>query len=85
MTDNDYPTLVINDDGPKPTKKSLEDRWPQVAYDLEVARIKAERRARYAAETDGLYFEAMRADGNLDAWNAGTAQIRSELPYPEKP
>jgi hypothetical protein len=85
MTDNDYSTLVMNDEGPKPTKKSLEDRWPQVAYDLEKARVKAERRARYAAETDGLYFDAMRGDGNLDAWNAATAQIRADLPYPEAP
>jgi hypothetical protein len=82
MTDNDYATLVMNDDGPKPTKKSLEDRYPQVAYEFEMARIKAERRALYAAETDGLYFEAMRGDGNLDAWNAATAQIRADLPYP---
>jgi hypothetical protein len=85
MTDNDYSTLVMGDDGPKPTKKSLEDRYPQVAYELEVARIKAERRARYAAETDGLYFEAIRGDSNLDAWNAATAHIRADLPYPEAP
>jgi hypothetical protein len=85
MTDNDYATLVMGDDGPKPTKKSLEDRYPTVAYELEKARIEAERRARYQAETDGLYFEAIRGDGNLDAWNAATAQIRADLPYPEAP
>ncbi len=85
MTDNDYATLVMGDDGPKPTKKSLEDRYPQVAYELEHARIEAERRARYQAETDGLYFDAMRGDGNLDAWNAATAAIRADLPYPEPP
>jgi hypothetical protein len=85
MSDNDYSTLVMGDDGPKPTKKSLEDRYPQVAYELERAAVEAARRARYQAETDGLYFEAMRGDGNLDAWNAATAQIRADLPYPEAP
>ena len=85
ITDNDYSTLDWQDDSPKPTKKTLDNAWPQVQYDNEVARIKAERRARYAAETDGLYFEAMRGDGNLDAWNAATAQIRADLPYPEAP
>jgi hypothetical protein len=85
MTDNDYAKLVMHDDGPKPTKKSLEDRYPQVAYQLEVAAVEAARRARYQAETDGLYFEAMRGDGNLDAWNAAVAQIRAELPKPEAP
>ena len=82
---NDYAGLTWLDDSPKPTKKTLDDAWPQVEYDREVARIQAERRARYAAETDGLYFEAMRGDGNLDAWNAATAQIRADLPYPEAP
>jgi hypothetical protein len=80
-----YSGLTWLDDSPKPTQKTLDDAWPQVQYDREVARIKAERRARYAAETDGIYFEAMRGDGNLDAWNAATAQIRADLPYPPAP
>jgi len=82
---DDYAGLTWLDDSPKPTKKTLDDAWPQVQYDNEVAAIKAERRARYAAETDGLYFEAMRGDGNLDEWNAATAQVRADLPYPESP
>ncbi len=86
MTDNDYATLVMTDDGPKPTKKSLEDRYPQVAYELEVKRIEAERRARYQAETDGLYFAAMREDNpTLAAWRAAVDQIKADLPYPEAP
>ena len=85
INDNDYSTLVMGDDGPKPTKKSLDDRWTQVEYELAKARIESARRARYQAETDGLYFEAMRGDGNLDAWKAATAAIRADLPYPEAP
>ena len=85
LVGEDYAGLTWLDDSPKPTKKTLDDAWPQVQYDNEVAAIKAERRARYAAETDGLYFDAMRGDGNLDAWNAATAQIRADLPYPEAP
>jgi len=82
---NDYAGLTWLDDSPKPTKKTLDDAWPQVEYDREHARIEAARRARYQAETDGLYFDAMRGDGNLDAWNAATAQIRADLPYPVAP
>jgi len=85
LNGDDYAGLTWLDDSPKPTKKTLDDAWPQVQYDNEHARIEAERRARYQAETDGLYFEAMRGDGNLDAWNAATAQIRADLPYPEAP
>jgi hypothetical protein len=86
MTDNDYSTLVMNDDGPKPTKKSLEDRYPTIAYQVECAAIEAARRARYQAETDGLYFAAMREDTpTLAAWQAAVDQIKAELPYPEAP
>jgi hypothetical protein len=86
MTNNDYSTLVMADDGPKPTKKSLEDRYPQVAYELERAAVEAARRARYQAETDGLYFDAMREDTpSLAAWRAAVDQIKADLPYPEAP
>jgi len=81
----DYEGLTWLEKSPKPTKKTLDDAWPQVQYDNEVALIRAQRRARYAVETDGLYFEAMRGDGNLDAWKAATEKIRAELPYPEMP
>jgi hypothetical protein len=65
--------------------KRLDAAWPQVQYDREHAAVEAARLARYQAETDGLYFDAIRGDGNLDAWNAATAQIRADLPYPEAP
>jgi hypothetical protein len=82
MVNNDYATLDWQSDDPKPTKKTLDDAWPQVEHDREVARIQAERRARYAAETDGLYFEAQREGGDLTAWQAAVDQIKADLPYP---
>jgi hypothetical protein len=85
IINNDYATLVIHDDGPKPTKKSLEDRYPAVAYQLEYAAVQAARRARYQAETDGLFFAAQREGGDLTAWQAAVEQIKAELPYPEAP
>ena len=85
LNGNDYAGLTWLDESPKPTKKTLDDAWPQVEYDRQVAEVEAARRARYQAETDGLYFEAQRGDGNLDAWNAAVAQIRADLPKPEAP
>ena len=82
---DDYAGLTWLDDSPKPTKKTLDDAWPQVEYDRDRAAVEQARRARYQSETDGLYFEAMRGDGNLDAWNAAVAQIRADLPKPEAP
>jgi hypothetical protein len=85
MTDNDYSTLEMHDDGPKPTKKSLEDRYAQVAYEMEKAAVEQARRARYQAETDGMFFAEQRDGGDLTAWTAAVNQIKADLPYPEEP
>ena len=84
---DDYAGLTWLDDSPKPTKKTLDDAWPQVQYDLEVARIKSERGARYRNETDPMFFRWQRnEDGvTLADWEAACQQIRDDLPYPEAP
>jgi hypothetical protein len=82
---DDYAGLTWLDDSPKPTKKTLDDAWPQVQYDRDHAAVEAARRARYQADTDGLYFHAIRNDEPLDAWNAAVAAIKADLPYPEAP
>jgi hypothetical protein len=82
---DDYAGLTWLDDSPKPTKKTLDDAWPQVQYDREHAAVEEARRARYQAETDGLYFHAIRDDEPLDAWKAAVAAIKADLPYPEEP
>jgi hypothetical protein len=85
LNDNDYATLEWYSDSPKPTKKTLDDAWPQVDYDNQYAAVEAERRARYQADTDGLYFHAIRHDEPLDAWKAAVAAIKADLPYPAAP
>ena len=82
----DYTALDWLDESPKPTKKTLDAAWPQVAYELEYAAVESARRARYQAETDGLYFAAMREDSpTLAAWIAAVDQIKADLPYPVQP
>jgi hypothetical protein len=80
-----YEGLTWLDDSPKPTKKMLDDAWPQVQYDREHARVEAARRARYQAETDGMFFAAQRDGGDLTAWQAAVDQIKADLPYPTPP
>jgi hypothetical protein len=83
----DYAGLTWLDDSPKPTKKTLDDAWPAVQHDLEVAAIRAERHRRYLAETDPLFMKAQRdEDGaTLDGWKAAVAAIKADLPYPAAP
>ena len=85
MTNNDYATLDWRSDDPKPTKKTLDDAWPQVQYERECAQVEQARRARYQAETDGIYMAAVREDLALDDWKAAVAAIKADLPYPEPP
>jgi hypothetical protein len=83
MTNNDYSTLDWQSDDPKPTKKTLDDAWPQVQYDREYAAVEAQRRARYQSETDGMFFAAQRDGGDLTEWQAAVDAIKADLPYPE--
>ena len=86
LVDNDYTTLEWHSDSPKPTKKTLDDAWPQVEHDLTVTRIRAERHRRYLAETDPLFMKAQRdeEDGvTMADWKAAVAAIKAELIYPE--
>ena len=85
LNGEDYAGLTWLDDSPKPTKKTLDDAWPQVQYDRDHAAVEAARRARYQAETDGLFFAAQRDGTPLDAWKAAVDQIKADLPYPEEP
>jgi hypothetical protein len=84
LSGDTYDGLTWLDDSPKPTKKKLDDAWPQVQHDLEVARIRAERANRYNAETDPIYLKVQRGeDGHtLESWKAAVDAIRADLPYP---
>ena len=82
---DDYSTLVMLDDGPKPTKAALESRHDAVAAELETKQIEAARRARYQTETDGMFFAAQRDGGDLTAWQAAVDAIKADLPYPAEP
>jgi hypothetical protein len=82
LNNNDYATLEWYSDSPKPTKKTLDDAWPEVQWDRDHAAVEAARRARYQAETDGVFFAAQRDGGDLTAWQAAVDQIKADLPYP---
>ena len=85
LNGDDYAGLTWLSDDPKPTKKTLDDAWPQVQYDREYKQVQEARRARYQAETDGIYMAAVRDGLPLDDWKAAVAAIKADLPYPEPP
>ena len=87
LNGNDYATLTMHDDGPKPTKAKLDSLWPKVERDVELDSIRAAREARYRHETDPMFMKVQRGEDGvtLDDWKAAVEQIRADLPYPEEP
>lgn len=49
LNGNDYATLIMHDDGQKPTKKTLDDKWMQVQHDVKWDAVRSERDRRLAA------------------------------------
>ena len=84
INNNDYATLEWYSDSPKPTKKTLDDAWPQVEYEQQLAAVKAARQARYQAETDPMFMKVQRAEDGvtLEDWKAAVDAIRADLPEP---
>ena len=91
LNGNDYASLIMHDDGPKPTKKTLDDKWAQVQHDVKWDAVRAERDRRLVA-CDWTQV----ADAPVDqvAWAAYRQQLR-DIPqdyndadlvvWPEKP
>jgi hypothetical protein len=82
---DDYAGLTWLDDSKMPTQSELDAAWPQVQYEREYAAVEAQRRARYQAETDGMFFAAQRENGDLTEWTAAVDAIKADLPYPTAP
>lgn len=65
--------------------------WLAQQQEAEIARIKAEREARFRVETDDLHWKALELEkAGQDAsaawkdWLAAKEAVRKELPYPEE-
>jgi hypothetical protein len=80
-----YADIEWQDERPQPSQAECDAIWPQAHYELEHARVEQARRQRYTNETDGIFFAAQRADGDLTEWKAAVDAIKAELPYPVAP
>ena len=85
LNNNDYSTLVWLSDGTPPTQAQLDAQWPAVAYQQQVAQVKATRRTQYEAQSDGIYFEWQRGTNTQEAWEAAVQAVKDANPYPPEP
>ena len=82
---NDYDTLVMHDDTPKPSQEELDAAWPQVQYQQQRAAIETQRRNAYTQEADPLFFSYQRGEVTEQEWLDAVDSIRARYPYPEAP
>jgi len=47
-------------------------------------RIRQQRAAAYAAESDPIFFKAQRGEATMDDWRTAVAAIQLSFPYPDE-
>jgi hypothetical protein len=83
LTDNDYDTLVMHDDTPKPSQAELDAAWPAVQQQQAQAEVDRQRHAAYSAESDPLFFQYQAGEITEQEWLDKRAEIKSRYPNPE--
>lgn len=81
-----YSGLEWLDQSEKPSEAELEALWPEIQYEVEVARVEQLRQAAYQAESDPLFFKSQRSEDGITkaAWLAKVEEIRERYPMPEE-
>jgi len=80
-----YEGLTWLSDSPKPSKKTLDDAWPQVQYERAYAQVEAQRHAAYISDADPLFFKWQRGTGSEQAWRDAVQAVKDAHPYPDAP
>jgi hypothetical protein len=81
----DYSGLTWLDNSPKPTKKTLDDAWPQVQYDRAYAAVEQARHAAYIEQADPVFFQWQRGTATEQDWLDAVQAVKDAHPYPQQP
>ena len=84
---SDYNGLTWLDDSPKPTKKTLDDAWPQVQYQRAYEQVRLARHAAYAGPDgpDAIFLQWQRGDASEQEWLDAVRAVKDAHPYPVAP
>lgn len=85
LTDNDYDQLIWNGPGAKPSKKDLEELWPEVEFKLAYGAVEQARAVAYRETSDPIFFRYQRGDATEADWLAAVQAIKEAHPYPVAP
>jgi hypothetical protein len=87
LNGEDYAGLTWLDDSPQPSKKTLDDAWPQVEYDRAYAEVELARHAAYTAPggPDSVFFRWQRGDATEQEYLESVQAVKDAHPYPVAP
>lgn len=83
LNGEEYDGLEWLDESPKPTKKALEDLWPDVQFSRAVKAVEAARSIAYRESADPLFFQFQRGEVTEAEWLAAVQAVKDAHPYPE--
>jgi hypothetical protein len=86
LNGDDYEGLEWLDDSPKPTKKALENAWPEVQHARAVEAVRLARHAAYAAPdgADAIFLQYQRGDATEQQWLDAVQAVKDAHPYPQQ-
>jgi hypothetical protein len=83
LNGDDYEGLTWLSEGSAPTKKQLEDLWPEVQLELATERVEHARAVAYRETADPLFFQYQRAEVTEQVWLDAVQAVKDAHPYPE--
>lgn len=82
LSGDEYDGLVWLEDSPKPTKKALEQAWPEVQHNRAVTAVENARAVAYRETADPLFFQYQRGEATEQEWLAAVQAVKDAHPYP---
>ena len=85
LVGDSYDGLQWISDSSKPTKKQLEELWPEVQFETAWKQVESARASAYRETSDPIFFEWQRGDATEAEWLAAVQAVKEAHPYPEAP
>jgi hypothetical protein len=87
LNGDEYSGLVWDESNtlPKPSKETLDDAWPAVAYKREYEWVRLARHAAYAGPDgpDAIFLQYQRGTATEQEWLDAVQAVKDAHPYPE--
>ncbi len=81
ISENDYETLIWNDESPKPSYEQILEAWKTLEFELQNEKMESLRKLAYEQESDPLFFKYQRGTAEKSDWLNKVQEIKERYPY----